>query len=323
MNHYKQLTEEERYQIKVLLEMGYQQKDIAQYLNRDPSTISRELRRNSGLRGYRPKQAHQFATERRTQAAKHCKLTTQVVDWIQSLLKLDLSPEQISGYLKSTQGVSVSHETIYRYIYEDKAQGGHLYLRLRLIPKGYRKRYGSYQQRGQLVDRVSIDERPAIVEARSRIGDWEGDTIIGKGRKSALLTLVERKTLYTLIVKLNSRNAMELAEKLTQTMKTLKRKIATITFDNGKEFAEHKMIAKELNSDVYFAHPYSSWERGTNENTNGLIRQYFPKGTDFNAITEKDIALVMERLNIRPRKTRNYKAPIELFMGQRVDLLAA
>ena len=303
--------------------MGYQQKDIAEYLGRDPSTISRELKRNAGLRGYRPKQAHQLAIDRRTRATKHCKLTAQVKHWIESLLKLDLSPEQISGYLKQTKGMSLSHETIYRYIYADQSEGGHLYLRLRLIPKGYRKRYGSYQQRGQLVDRVSIDDRPAIVEARRRIGDWEGDTIIGKGRKSALLTLVERKSLYTVMVKLSSRNAMELADKLTAAMKTLKRKITTITFDNGKEFAEHKTISKKLNADVYFAHPYSSWERGTNENTNGLIRQYFPKGTDFNTVTEQDIKLVMDRLNTRPRKTRNYKAPIELFMGQRVDLLAA
>jgi len=303
--------------------MGYQQNDIAQYLGRDPSTISRELKRNTGLRGYRPKQAQQLAIDRRTGATKHRKLTSQVKGWIESLLKLDLSPEQISGYLKQTKGVSVSHETIYRYIYADQAQGGHLYLRLRLIPKGYRKRYASYQQRGQLIDRVSIDERPAIVETRTRIGDWEGDTVIGKGRKSALLTLVERKSLYTVMVKLSSRNAMELADKLTAAMKTLKRKITTITFDNGKEFAEHKTISKKLNADVYFAHPYSSWERGTNENTNGLIRQYFPKGTDFNAVTEQDIKLVMNRLNTRPRKTRNYKAPIELFMGQRVDLLAA
>ena len=323
MNHYKQLTEEERYQIKVLLDMGYQQKDIAEYLGRDPSTIYRELKRNTGLRGYRPKQAQQLAIDRRTRATKHRKLTPQVKDWIESLLKLDLSPEQISGYLKQTKGVSLSHETIYRYIYADQTQGGHLYLRLRLIPKGYRKRYGSYQQRGQLIDRVSIDERPAIVEARRRIGDWEGDTIIGKGRKSALLTLVERKSLYTVMVKLSSRNALELADKLTAAMKTLKRKITTITFDNGKEFAEHKTISKKLNADVYFAHPYSSWERGTNENTNGLIRQYFPKGTDFNTITEQDVKLVMDRLNTRPRKTRNYKTPIELFMGQRVDLLVA
>lgn len=323
MDHYKQLTEEERYQIKVLLDMDYQKNEIAKYLGRSPSTIGRELKRNTGSRGYRPKQAQEFALKRRTEAEKHFKLTPEVKRWIDKLLKLDLSPEQISGYLKREKYAVLSHETIYRYIYEDYAQGGHLYLRLRLIPKGYRKRYGSYQQRGQLIDRVSIDERPPIVEARSRIGDWEGDTIIGKGRKSALLTMVERKSLYTVIVKLKSRNALELADKLTETMNVFKKKVTTITFDNGKEFAEHKKIAKTLNAKVYFAHPYSSWERGTNENTNGLIRQYFPKGTDFNTITKKDIQRVMERLNKRPRKTRGYRAPIELFMGQRLDLLAA
>lgn len=323
MKHYHQLTEQERYQIKALLDMGYRQKDIADYLNRSESSISRELKRNTGKRGYRPKQAHQKMMERRTMAVKHVKLTPQIKRQINKLLKLDLSPEQISGYLKTHKRAYVSHETIYRYIYTDQVNGGHLYLRLRLIPKGYRKRYGSYQQRGQIQDRVSIDERPAIVDTRRRLGDWEGDTIIGKGRKSALLTLVERKSLYTLIVKLRSRNAMDLADKLTAAMKTFKKKIKTMTFDNGKEFAEHKKIATSLKADVYFAHPYCSWERGINENTNGLIRQYFPKGTDFNTVTEKEIQYVMERLNRRPRKTRKFKAPIEIFQGQRIDLLAA
>jgi IS30 family transposase len=323
MNEYTQLTEEERYQIKVLLDMGYTQKEIADYLNRSTATISRELNRNTGKRGYRPKQAQEKMQKRRTTAMKHTKLTPQVKRWIKILLKLDLSPEQISGYLKRDKKIQLSHETIYRHVYDDQINGGLLYLYLRLIPKGYRKRYGSYQSRGQIKDRVSIEERPAIVEARHRIGDWEGDTIIGKGRKSALLTMVERKSLYTIIVKLQSRNAMELADKLTTAMKTIKKKVKTITFDNGKEFAEHKQISKTLNANVYFAHPYSSWERGINENTNGLIRQYFPKDTDFNTVTEKEIQRVMVRLNTRPRKTRAFKAPVELFMGKQIDLLAA
>lgn len=323
MNNYHQLTETERYQIKALLDMGYRQNEIAAYLSRSPGTISRELKRNTGKRGYRPKQAQEKTQDRRLLAEKHTKLTPQLKCWIDRLLKLDLSPEQISGYLKRDKAIHLSHETIYRYIYADRNSGGYLYLYLRLIPKGYRKRYGSYQQRGQIKDRVSIDRRPGIVDTRQRIGDWEGDTIIGKGRRSALLTLVERKSLYTLIVKLESRNAMELADKLNAAMKKWKNKIKTITFDNGKEFAEHKKIAQCLKADVYFAHPYSSWERGINENTNGLIRQYFPKGIDFKTVTEKEIQQVMLRLNTRPRKTRKFKAPIELFQGQRIDLLAA
>jgi len=144
--------------------MGYTQKDIAEYLGRNPSTISRELKRNIGLRGCRPKQSHQLTLIRRTEAMKHCKLTPQIKDWIKSLLKLDLSPGQISGYLKQAKGLSVSHEMIYRYIYTRQAEGGHLSLRLWLVPKGYRKRYASYQQRGRQIDRVSIDEHPAVVE---------------------------------------------------------------------------------------------------------------------------------------------------------------
>jgi transposase, IS30 family len=320
---YKQLTEEERYQIYALKTAGYSQQMLAEHLHRSPSTISRELARNTGLKGYRPKQAHQLSDLRRRQAMKHHKLDTQAVAWINTLLNRDLSPEQISGYLARHRRLKLSHETIYQYIYRDQVTGGTLYLKLRHVPKGYRKRYGSYQSRGQIVGRIGIEQRPAVVDRKNRLGDWEGDTIIGKGRKSALLTLVERKSLYTLIVKLTSRSATELADKLILTMKRLKVVLKTLTVDNGKEFADHKTIAEQLGAEVYFAHPYSSWERGINENTNGLIRQYFPKGTDFNGLDERDIQHVMDKLNNRPRKTRNYKTPNEIFLGQSVDLLAA
>ena len=170
---------------------------------------------------------------------------------------------------------------------------------------------------------MDIDDRPPVVDRRNRIGDWEGDTIMGKGRKSALLTMVERKTLYTVIVRLTGKRADLLAEAAIANMKSLKSKVKTITFDNGLEFAEHERIAEELEADVYFDHPYASWERGINENTNGLIRQYFPKGTDFNQVTDEQVKFVMARLNNRPRKTRGGRSPSELFMGQRVDLLAA
>lgn len=320
---YKQLTEAERYQIYGFKAAGYSQQMIAEELGRSPSTISRELARNAGLRGYRPKQAQQLSDERRRQANKYRKVDEQAMAWIETLLNQDLSPEQISGYLARHRRLKLSHETIYRYIYRDQAAGGILYLRLRHVPKGYRKRYGSYQSRGQIVDRISIEQRPAVVDRKNRLGDWEGDTIIGKGRKSALLTLVERKSLYTVIVILTSRSATELADKLIRTMNQFKAVFKTLTVDNGKEFADHKAIAKYLEAKIYFAHPYSSWERGINENTNGLIRQYLPKGTDFNELGEEDIQNVMDKLNNRPRKTRNYKTPNELFLGQSVDLLAA
>lgn len=322
MSH-NQLTENERYQIYALRKGGHTQKEIAEFLERSPSTISRELARNSGLRGYRPKQAQQFADARRQGAQKARKVTEEVKREIEVLVRQELSPQQVVAYLARHRGVSLHHETVYQLIYADKASGGEMYKHLRIASKPYRKRYGSHDRRGKIKNRVSIDERPVIVENRSRIGDWEGDTIIGKGRRSALLTLVERKTLYTLIVKLTGKRADLLAEAAIRELVPLKAKVSTITLDNGLEFAAHEVIAKAVGADIYFAHPYASWERGINENTNGLIRQYFPKGTNFDKVSEEEIKFVMSRLNNRPRATRGGRSPNELFMGQRVDLLAA
>lgn len=320
---YTQLTEGERYQIYGLLKEGFTQKAIARNLERHPSTISRELKRNKGLRGYRHQQANRFAMERRCQATKHIKLTAEVQSWIRTLIKQDLSPEQVSNYLERHRGLRLHHETIYQFIYRDKTNGGELHKHLRIANKPYRKRYGKYDRRGQIVNRVSIDERPNIVDKKSRIGDWEGDTIIGKGHKGALLTLVERQTLYTVIIPLKGKNAQKLKQAAIEALTPLKERVLTVTFDNGKEFAEHEQIAKALKADIYFAHPYSSWERGINENTNGLIRQYFPKGTGLRDVTIEQAQMVMDRLNNRPRKTRGGKTPNELFMGLQVDLLAA
>ena len=320
---YHQLTENERYQIYALLKVGLTQKEIADQLNRSPSTISRELKRNHGLKGYRPAQAQRFSDKRRRYAYKAKKLTDEVVGWIKKLLRQELSPQQVVDYLDKHKDVSLHPETIYLLIYKEKISGGNLHQHLRIASKPYRKRYGSYERRGKIKNRRDIDDRPAIVDRRSRIGDWEGDTIVGKGRKSALLTMVERKTLYTVIVRLTGKRADLLADATIANMAGLKSKIKTITFDNGLEFAEHTKIAQKLGADIYFAHPYASWERGTNENTNGLIRQYFPKGTDFNKVTDQQVKFVMDRLNNRPRKTRGCCSPNELFNGQRVDLLAA
>jgi IS30 family transposase len=305
------------------MKVGRTQKEIADLLGRSPSTISRELKRNCGLRGYRPAQAQRFSDSRRVNAHKAMKLTDDVRFWIEQLLRQELSPQQVVDYLKNHRKVSLHHETIYQLIYMNKTHGGDLYRHLRIASKPYRKRYGSYDRRGKIKNRVDIDDRPAVVDRRNRIGDWEGDTVMGKGRKSALLTMVERKTLYTVIVRLTGKRADLLAEAAVANMNIIKSKVKTITFDNGLEFADHGKIAEGLGADIYFAHPYASWERGINENTNGLIRQYFPKGTDFNDVTDDHVAAVMERLNNRPRKTRGCRSPNELFMGQRVDLLAA
>ncbi|MCU7879323.1 MAG: IS30 family transposase [Candidatus Thiodiazotropha sp. (ex Lucinoma aequizonata)] len=215
------------------------------------------------------------------------------------------------------------HETVYGLVYEDKAAGGNLYNHLRVASKSYRKRYGHYDRRGKIKNRVDIDERPTIVESRCRIGDWEGDTVMGKGLKSALLTMVERKTLYTVIMCLTGKQSGLLAEVAVGGLKALKSNILTITLNNGLEFADHDIIAQGLDADIYFTHPYCSCERGINKNTNGLIRQYFPKGTDFKKVSDEQIEQVMDRLNNRPRRIRGGRSPNELFMGQRVDLIAA
>ncbi|MES9827251.1 MAG: IS30 family transposase [Candidatus Thiodiazotropha sp.] len=320
---YNQLTENERYQIFMLKKAGHSQKEIAGLVGRSPSTISRELRRNQGLRGYRPKQAQRLSDARRKGAYKARKVTRDVISAIESLIRQELSPQQVVSYLARHQGISLHHETVYQLIYADKESGGNLYTHLRVASKPYRKRYGSYDRRGKIKGRVSIDDRPMVVDSGNRIGDWEGDTIIGKGRRSALLTMVERKTLYTVIVRLTGKRADLLAEAAVQGLQHLKDRVKTITLDNGLEFARHETIAEGLGADIYFAHPYASWERGINENTNGLIRQYFPKGTDFNQVTDAQIEHVMSRLNNRPRATRGNRSPNELFMGQREDLLVA
>jgi IS30 family transposase len=320
---YKQLTQEERYQIYALLKAQHNQKEVAEILGRSESTISREIKRNRGLKGYRPKQANGLSKQRRKTAHKFVKITAAVKIWIESLLKNDLTPEQIAGRLHLENKVSLHHESIYRYIYQDKANGGSLYACLTRACKKYQKRYGSYDKRGQLVNRVSIEERPAIVDAKTRIGDWEGDTVIGKGRKNAFVTLVERKTLFTVVRRIASKHADITADAIIKSVQAIKDSVLTITFDNGKEFAQHERIGQSLEADIYFAHPYSSWERGINENTNGLLRRYFPKGTDFMTLTEDEIQAAVDKLNHRPRKTRGFKTPYELFTGRSEVIVAA
>lgn len=321
--NYKQLTEVERYQIESYLKAGYSQKQIAEELGKSPSAICRELSRNRGLRGYRPKQAHRLATQRKREATKAIKVTEEVRGWVKTLIRQELSPAQVAAYIDKEHGVSLHHETIYQLILADKKSGGDLYTHLRIMRKPYRKRYGSYDNRGRIRNRRSIEERPAVVDRKNRLGDWEGDTIIGKGRKGALLTMVDRKSLSVVIGRLAGKNAEALATELIDRFTELGAPMKTITFDNGLEFADHGRMSEALDVDIYFAHPYSSWERGANENTNGLIRQYFPKGMDLSTVTEKDIQFVMDRLNNRPRETLGWKTPNEVLWGQSVDLLAA
>ena len=301
---YTHLTREERYQIYALLKAGHSQAEIAGILNRSSSTISRELARNCGRRGYRPKQAHNKAIERRAINARRIDEATW--QFAEEMLLQEWSPEQISGH------ADISHETVYQHVYADKREGGLLWKQLR-CQKKRRKRYGKLERRGQIANRQFIEDRPAIVDERKRIGDWEADTIIGKNHRQAIVSIVERKSKMTLIRKVERKTSEEVSKAIIRLLKPYKNKVHTITSDNGKEFAGHEKISKKLQADFYFAHPYASWERGTNENTNGLIRQYFPKTRDFTTITQQEINEVMKRLNNRPRKKLGFLTPNQVF----------
>ncbi|MCJ7776022.1 MAG: IS30 family transposase [Desulfobulbaceae bacterium] len=308
---YTQLTQEQRYQIYALLKMEHSQTKVATVIGVHKSTISREVHRNCGKRGYRPKQAHCLSLKRRRNTVTK-RITAETWARIDEKLQQDWSPEQVSGWLKKNTEVEVSHEWIYQHIYMDKRSGGDLYKHLR-CQKKRRKRIGDYDRRGKIPNQVSIEDRPEIVEKRERIGDWEGDTIIGAGRQGAIVTLVERKSRFTLLKQVANRTAAVVEDAILDLLKPYQVATHTITFDNGKEFANHQSISEKLKSDVYFAHPYASWERGTNENTNGLIRQYFPKGSDFSSFSDRQISFVMERLNARPRKCLDFQAPAMVF----------
>ena len=309
--NYTHLTREERYQIYALKKAGHTQSEIANVLERSASTISRELARNRGRRGYRPKQAHRLAEGRRAINARQ--INAEAWQFAQERLMEQWSPEQISGH------AAISTETVYQWVYADKRRGGSLWKQLR-CQKQRKKRYGKADRRGIIPNRQSIEQRPAIVEARSRIGDWEADTIIGKNHRQAIVSLVERKTGFTLIRKVERKTAQAVSDAMTKLLQPYRRRVHTITSDNGREFASHEAIGKQLQADFYFAHPYASWERGTNENTNGLIRQYFPKKRDFTTITQQEIDTAMERLNNRPRKRLGFLTPAQVFFKSGVAL---
>ena len=314
MKHYRQLTLEKRYGIYSLLKTGHNQSKIAEVVGVHKSTINRELKRNRGGRGYRPKQANAFAEDRHR--AKVCfRIDGNTWAFVERLICKEWSPEQISGWMKENMDIAVSHEWIYQYVLKDKLAGGSLYLHLR-CKKKRKKRYGSNDRRGNLINRVSIDERPDIVDRRNRIGDWEADTIIGKAHKQAIVSLTERKSGLALVYKVDRRTKENTESAMKQLLYSISDQVHTITSDNGKEFGNHEKIAKGLKCNFYFAHAYSSWERGTNENTNGLIRQYFPKNRDFRTITDKELIHAMKRLNNRPRKRFGYKTPNQVFFGE-------
>ena len=314
MSSYVQLTQGERYLIYAHMQAGRGKSEIAQRLGRDRSTVYREVRRNSGHEEYCPNQANRSALARRAAKIRPC-FSSPLWPIVEALIREDWSPEQISGRLDVEHGHTISHETIYQYIYAEKSAGGDLHLHLR-CQKKRRKRYGGGRdRRGVIPNRISIDDRPSIVDDRQRIGDWEADTVIGKGHKGALVTMVERKSLYTVLGSVPRKQANAVTEVMTSGLASLEDKVLTVTVDNGKEFAKHEKIAKAIDAKIYFAHPYSSWERGTNENTNGLIRQYFPKSRRLTDVTQEEVKSAADRLNNRPRKKLAYRTPHEVFFG--------
>jgi len=316
---YTQLTREARYQIQALKKAGQNQTQIAANIGYHKSTICRELKRNSGLKGYRPHQANELAFDRQCEAYR-ARISGATWQLVERLLGQDWSPEQISGRLKLEQQPTVSHECIYLYVYANKRRGGTLHLHLR-SQKKQRKRYSGYIRRGQIPNRTSIEKRPQIVARKGRFGDWEADSIIGARHQEGILSAVERKSKLTRLCKLATKGAAEMKDKSIALLAPLAARVRTITVDNGKEFCEHEKITAALQARIYFAHPYASWERGLNENTNGLVRQYFPKKYLFTNITDKALQQVEDLLNDRPRKTLGYRTPNEVFFKIRTVAL--
>ena len=317
MRKYKQITKEQRFQIDALLKQGISKSSIAEQLGVDRSAVHREVKRNSTDRGrYHAAKADEFATIRKERFTGHRTFTTAMKKLIdEKLTQQQWSPEQIVNHCR-TQSISmVSHERIYQYVYNDKQNGGSLYKHLRICSKPYRKRYGSYDHRGKIPDRIGIEQRPAIVEQRARVGDWEVDTIVGPDRKQAILTIIERKTLFTLLIKLQTTEADITRTKIINALSSYKALVYTITSDNGHEFYDHKTIAETLGAEYFFTHPYSAWEKGTCENTNGLVRQYIPKKTDLRTIDQTQLNTISQKLNSRPRKKLAFKNPLQVFMA--------
>lgn len=313
---YTHLAYEQRCQISTLLKRGDSTEEIAKAIGWSHSAIKREIRRNSGKRGYRHKQAQAKADSRRSEASrKKPKMTTEVALYVEKMLcERQWSPEQIAGRMKKDLLASVSHESIYQFIWKDKRGGGFLYKHLRRKGKKYTKRGAKLAGRGLIPGRVGIEHRPEIVTIKERVGDFEGDTIVGANHRGAIVSLVDRVTKVTRLELIQKAGADETHEAIVRALAPIQIHVLTITTDNGKEFARHADTAKRLDAGFYFANPYHSWERGLNENTNGLVRQYFPKGTDFTKITHSKISEVEYLLNTRPRKSLNFQTPHEIFL---------
>lgn len=317
---YKHITREERNVIYRMQFLGYSKKDIAEALDRNRSTLHRELKRNANSDGrYFPVIADILARCRRHLKIRHPKTgKKKLMKYVSDHLEKAWSPEQISGRIREIDHsddptMQISHSTIYRWIWSDPERSRQFRPHMRHAWRKRRKRYGIPSNRGQIKDRIFIDERPEIVERRERLGDWEADTVEGRNHKGYIATCVDRASCYLLARKLANKKAKTLTAAILSAFQSIADKCFTLTVDNGKEFSDHKTISERLKAQVYFAHPFSCWERGTNENTNGLLRQFIPKGTDIRDITKKQLAKYIRKLNNRPRKLLSYRTPAEVF----------
>ena len=318
MNRYTQLTEKQRYLIEHFIKAGFSQTEISNNLGVHKSTISRELRRNSCGARYLAQRAQSRTDERRADNQK--RVSEPLLRFAELFLTYDWSPQQVCGWLRENLDLRVSHQRLYHHVWEDRERGGNLYTHLRCGRKKKRP-HGSSDGRGQILDRVSIEQRPEEVEQKLRVGHWELDTVSGSRERGCyLVTVVERKTRLTLVVRVESKNSDVVAAAVVKMLAPYKDTVHSITSDNGKEFARHKLISEKLEADFYFARPYRSGDRGLCENTIGLLRQYFAKGSDFSAITEEQIAEATERLNNRPRRGLGFKTPNQLFFGTDPEL---
>jgi len=312
---YRQLTPAERYMLAALRRQGCNQSQIARALGRHRSTVCRELRRN-GTRvdgRYRAFTAQERTNGRRSRSRRNSHFTAADFALVDELLRRQWSPEQVAGRLRREGRLLISHETIYRHIWRDKREGGALHTHLRGARKRRRKRYGAYDSRGRLAGKRMISERPAEVESREVIGHWEADTVMGAGAKDCVLTLVERKTGLVLVGKLPDRTAASLSRRAVGLIRGSGARFETVTADNGTEFHDYRRVERLTGAAFYFARPYRSWERASNENANGLLRQYLPKGESMAGLSQHQCNAIARKLNTRPRKRLGFRTPLECF----------
>ena len=308
---YHQITPEERYTLGVLRRQGQSKAAMARALGRHRSTIGREFRRNSRPDGaYRPSVAQERTNGRRVRSRRNSHFGSAEWNLVEVLLREKFSPEQISGWLRLLDVLEISHQTIYTRVKRDRKRRGRLWEHLRQ-PVRYRKRYATIEKRGRLAGKRHIAERPSAVDLRTEFGHWEMDIVVGVRTNHCIVTLVERVTGATMIGRLRCRKVADVNRRVIEMIKAHRELFLTITVDNGPEFHGYKEIEAATGVTIYFATPYASWERGTNENTNGLIRQYIPKRTSMKRLTQERCNQIASALNNRPRKRHGFRTPLE------------